>query len=234
SGPLAQFITEDIYVSGVKPANITMADGSETVTTAGGAAAMSSSNNAAAAPQPLPSEGGLIGLISTIGRVMGRIVGIFFNAGRRTIDQVIRNVLPFMAFVTMLIGLILYTGIGDVLAQPMGPLANNIVGLLIISAICGLPFLSPILGPGAVIAQVIGVAIIGPQIANGTISPAMALPALFAYNTQVGCDFVPVGLALGEAKPKTIEIGVPAVLISRQIMGPVSVLIAWVVSLIVF
>jgi PTS system glucitol/sorbitol-specific IIC component len=235
SGPLAQFITEDIYVSGVKPANITMADGSEAVTTAGGAASMSSSNNnAAAAPQPLPSEGGLIGLISTIGRVMGRVVGIFFNAGRRTIDQVIRNVLPFMAFVTMLIGLILYTGIGDVLAQPMGPLANNIVGLLVISAICGLPFLSPILGPGAVIAQVIGVAIIGPQIANGTISPAMALPALFAYNTQVGCDFVPVGLALGEAKPKTIEIGVPAVLISRQIMGPVSVLIAWVVSLIVF
>ncbi|WP_256751837.1 PTS glucitol/sorbitol transporter subunit IIB [Mesorhizobium sp. Mes31] len=235
AGPLAQFITEDIYVSGVKPANVTMADGSEAVTTAGGAASMSSSNNnAPTAPQALPSEGGVIGLISSIGRVMGRVVGIFFNAGRRTIDQVVRNVLPFMAFVTMLIGLILYTGIGDVLAQPMGPLANNIVGLLIISAICGLPFLSPILGPGAVIAQVIGVAIIGPQIANGTISPAMALPALFAYNTQVGCDFVPVGLALGEAKPKTIEIGVPAVLISRQIMGPISVLIAWVVSLIVF
>ena len=235
AGPLAQFITEDIYVSGVKPANVTMADGSEAVTTAGGAASMSSNNNTASrAAEPLPSEGGLIGLISSIGRVMGRVVGIFFNAGRRTIDQVVRNVLPFMAFVTMLIGLILYTGIGDVLAQPMGPLANNIVGLLVISAICGLPFLSPILGPGAVIAQVIGVAIIGPQIANGTISPAMALPALFAYNTQVGCDFVPVGLALGEAKPKTIEIGVPAVLISRQIMGPVSVLIAWVVSLIVF
>ncbi|MBZ9821650.1 PTS glucitol/sorbitol transporter subunit IIB [Mesorhizobium sp. CA4] len=235
AGPLAQFITEDIYVSGVKPANVTMADGSEPVTTAGGAASMSSSNNTTArAAEPLPSEGGLIGLISSIGRVMGRVVGIFFNSGRRTIDQVVRNVLPFMAFVTMLIGLILYTGIGDVLAQPMGPLANNIVGLLVISAICGLPFLSPILGPGAVIAQVIGVAIIGPQIANGTISPAMALPALFAYNTQVGCDFVPVGLALGEAKPKTIEIGVPAVLISRQIMGPVSVLIAWIVSLIVF
>ena len=102
---------------------------------------------------------------------MGRVVGIFFNAGRKTIDQVVRNVLPFMAFVTMLIGLILYTGIGDMLAKPMGPLANNIFGLLVISAICGLPFLSPILGPGAVIAQVIGVAIIGPQIANGTIAP---------------------------------------------------------------
>jgi PTS system glucitol/sorbitol-specific IIC component len=237
AGPLAQFITEDIYVSGVKPGNVAMADGSEPVTAAGGSAVIGSSptdSPAVRAADTAPeSEGGLVGLISSIGRVMGRVVGIFFNAGRRTIDQVIRNVLPFMAFVTMLIGLILYTGIGDVLAQPMGPLANNIVGLLIISAICGLPFLSPILGPGAVIAQVIGVAIIGPQIANGTISPAMALPALFAYNTQVGCDFVPVGLALGEAKPKTIEIGVPAVLISRQIMGPVSVLIAWVFSLFV-
>ncbi|WP_048644753.1 PTS glucitol/sorbitol transporter subunit IIB [Nitratireductor soli] len=233
AGPLAQFITEDIYVSGVKLENLEMADGSAAATVAGAASSDGFAAAGAAAPVETASEGGLIGLISSIGRVMGRVVGIFFNAGRRTIDQVVRNVLPFMAFVTMLIGLILYTGIGDVLAQPMGPLANNIVGLLIISAICGLPFLSPVLGPGAVIAQVIGVAIIGPQIANGTIAPAMALPALFAYNTQVGCDFVPVGLALGEAKPKTIEIGVPAVLISRQIMGPVSVLIAWVVSLLV-
>lgn len=233
AGPLAQFITEDIYVSGVKPENVTMAAGSEPVTAAGAAAAPVEEASSSKPAPPASEEGGIVALISSIGRVMGRVVGIFFNAGRRTIDQVVRNVLPFMAFVTMLIGLILYTGIGDVLAQPMGPLANNIIGLLVISAICGLPFLSPILGPGAVIAQVIGVAIIGPQIANGTISPAMALPALFAYNTQVGCDFVPVGLALGEAKPKTIEIGVPAVLISRQIMGPFSVLIAWLVSLVV-
>ena len=232
-GPLAQFITEDIYVSAVKEGDIVMADGSA-APTAAGVSTMAAPAAAKAPVNDSGNDGGLVGLISNIGRVMGRVVGIFFNAGRRSIDQLVRNVLPFMAFVTMLIGLILYTGIGDVLARPMGPLANNIFGLLVISVICGLPFLSPILGPGAVIAQVIGVAIIGPQIANGTIAPAMALPALFAYNTQVGCDFVPVGLALGEAEPKTIEIGVPAVLISRQIMGPVSVLIAWVVSLIVF
>ncbi|WP_062205218.1 PTS glucitol/sorbitol transporter subunit IIB [Aureimonas sp. AU12] len=239
SGPLAQFITEDIYVSGVTVGDMTPVDGAS----GQGAASPAGMGQPAAAPRsfsspaeataalgsaiPISSQGGFIGAITSVGRVMGRAVGIFFNAGRRTIDMVIRNVLPFMAFVTMLIGIILYTGVGDLLAAPMGPLANNIVGLIILSAICGLPFLSPILGPGAVIAQVIGVAIIGPQIANGTIAPAMALPALFAYNTQVGCDFVPVGLALGEAKPKTIEIGVPAVLISRQIMGPVSVLIAW-------
>lgn len=232
AGPLAQFITEDIYVSDVKIGNIVPADGSAPVASVGTGA-----DSTARAPRPTPSTnnaGGFIGFIASVGRIMGRVVGIFFNAGRRTIDQVVRNVLPFMAFVTMLIGLILYTGVGDLLAKPMGPLANNIVGLLIISAICGLPFLSPVLGPGAVIAQVIGVAIIGPQIANGTIAPAMALPAMFAYDTQVGCDFVPVGLALGEATPQTIEIGVPAVLLSRQIMGPVSVAIAWVVSLLVF
>ena len=138
--------------------------------------------------------------------------------------------IPFMAFVTMMIGIINYTGIGNGLAHLMEPLAGNILGLLVLSAICGIPFLSPILGPGAVIAQVIGAAIIGPAIGTGAIPPAMALPALFAYNTQVGCDFVPVGLALGEAKPETIQIGVPAVLISRQIMGPVSVVIAYAAS----
>ncbi|KQQ81993.1 PTS glucitol/sorbitol transporter subunit IIB [Aureimonas sp. Leaf324] len=242
SGPLAQFITEDIYVSGVTPADMEPADGSAAPTgqQAASPAAMgqptaaprsfSSPAEATAAlggAMPASNQGGLIGAITSVGRVMGRAVGIFFNAGRRTIDMVVRNVLPFMAFVTMLIGIILYTGIGDLLAAPLGPLANNILGLIVLSAICALPFLSPILGPGAVIAQVIGVAIIGPQIANGTIAPAMALPALFAYNAQVGCDFVPVGLALGEAKPKTIEIGVPAVLISRQITGPIAVLIAW-------
>lgn len=246
SGPLAQFITEDIYVSGVTPDDMAPADGTAAGPSGQASASPAGMGQPTAAPRsfssaaeataalgnslPATNKGGLIGAITSVGRVMGRAVGIFFNAGRRTIDMVIRNVLPFMAFVTMLIGIILYTGIGDLLAAPMGPLANNIVGLVILSAICGLPFLSPILGPGAVIAQVIGVAIIGPQIANGTIAPAMALPALFAYNTQVGCDFVPVGLALGEAKPKTIEIGVPAVLLSRQIMGPVSVLIAWVAS----
>jgi PTS system glucitol/sorbitol-specific IIB component len=233
SGPLAQFITEDIYVSDVKESSLSYADdGSAPIPPTAGASDLSPSVGAAAAEARTEtrgpaSTGGLIGIVTSVGRVMGRAVAIFFNAGRRTIDQVIRNVLPFMAFVTMLIGFILYTGIGDLLAQPLGPLANNILGLIVLSAICGLPFLSPILGPGAVIAQVIGVAIIGPQIANGTIAPAMALPALFAYDTQVGADFVPVGLALGEAKPKTIEIGVPAVLISRQITGPIAVIIAY-------
>lgn len=256
SGPLAQFITEDIYVSGVGKDSLSVVEeGAGSGSSATSPAATSSPVAAAigspfAAPVPASlaaasgagaSEGagggnrrtenrGVIGTITSIGRGMGGVVNVLFNSGRKAIDTVIRNVLPFMAFVTMLIGIINSTGIGIGLAHLLSPLAGNIIGLLVLSAICGLPFLSPVLGPGAVIAQVIGAAIIGPAIGNGTIPPQMALPALFAYDTQVGCDFVPVGMALGEAKPETIRIGVPAVLISRQIMGPVSVLIAWAAS----
>jgi PTS system glucitol/sorbitol-specific IIC component len=233
AGPLADFITEDIYVSDVKVGNLAHADGVAAAVSGPvsiDAAVSSAATSATASVDSGPQQGGMIGFITSIGKVMGGVVGILFNSGRRAIDQVIRNVLPFMAFVTMLIGIISSTGVGNWLAHILSPLAGNVFGLLVLSAICGLPFLSPILGPGAVIAQVIGAAIIGPAIGNGTIPPAMALPALFAYNTQVGCDFVPVGLALGEAKPDTIRIGVPAVLISRQFMGPVSVVIAYLAS----
>ncbi|HEU4494233.1 MAG TPA: PTS glucitol/sorbitol transporter subunit IIB [Rubrobacteraceae bacterium] len=238
AGPLAQFITEDIYVSGVRPQNVNLADESEaagaregdgdersTVTSPFDMAA----RGAAAAEEQPQGGGGFTGFIARFGRGMGGVVGILFQSGRQSIDQVVRNVLPFMAFVTMLIGIITATGLGDLIANTLAPLANNLVGLLILSVIVGLPFLSPVLGPGAVIAQVIGV-LVGDQIGRGAIDPQYALPALFAYNVQVGCDFVPVGLALGEAKPKTVEIGVPAVLFSRQITGPLAVIIGWLLS----
>lgn len=242
AGPLAQFIKEDIYVSGVRANNVNLADedgaaGTQETTEDGaerGAPTspfeMAGGGAEAAAEATEPQMGGgFTGFIARFGRAIGGVVGILFQSGRQAIDQVIRNVLPFMAFVTMLIGIITASGLGDVIAHTLSPLANSLVGLLVLSVIVGLPFLSPVLGPGAVIAQVIGV-LIGDQIGRGAIDPQYALPALFAYNVQVGCDFVPVGLALGEAKPKTVEIGVPAVLFSRQITGPIAVIIAWLFS----
>jgi glucitol/sorbitol PTS system EIIB component len=70
----------------------------------------------------------------------------------------------------------------------------------------------------------------GSQIAIGALPVQYALPTLFAINGQVGCDFIPVGLALGEAKPETVAVGTPAVLLSRLITAPLAVIIAYIVS----
>src|SRR5699024_1928382 len=171
--------------------------------------------------------------IERIGRAMGGVVSVFYQAGRETIDQVIKNILTFMAFVSMLIGIINFTGIGDLIDYAVTPLGGNSMGLLLLSVIVSLPILSPVLCPGAVIAQVVDV-LVGVESGKGHIPPEMALPALFAINPQAGADFVPVGLTLGEAEPETIEVGVPAVLFSRAITGPLAVLIAFGFSFFIY
>jgi glucitol/sorbitol PTS system EIIB component len=234
SGPLMNFIKEHNFVSGVKEENIEpIGENSNTIRVE----AKPSSLN----PQQLKDQAKQkaaqytlktnrkTSIIERIGRSMGGVVGVFYQAARETIEQVFKNILPFMALVSTIIGIILYTGIGDLIAKFVSPLAGNIFGLLILSLICAIPILSPILGPGAVIAQVVGV-LIGVEIGRGNIPPSLALPALFAINPQAGCDFVPVGLTLGEAEPDTVEVGVPAVLMSRLITGPLGVAIAYVFS----
>jgi len=180
--------------------------------------------------EPRPSAmDGFNKVLVKIGRGVGGVVGTLYQSGRDSIESIIRNILPFMAFIAVLIGIINETGIGDWLANLIAPLASNLIGLLAISVFCAIPVLSPVLGPGAVIAQVVGV-LLGTRIGEGDIPPQYALPALFAINPQVGCDFIPVGLALGEAETETVEVGVPAVLFSRLVTGPLSVVIAYFAS----
>lgn len=236
AGPLAKFIKEHNFVSGVTLNDIAVLeeDGSIIKTNEVRENVSNTQENNSdtidkATKQNATEQKGLLGFINKLGRSVGQVVGKFYQAGRDTIDITIKSILPFMAFVSMLVGLINYTGIGNIIASGVKPLAGNIIGLIILAFICTIPVLSPVLGPGAVIAQVIGV-LLGVEIGKGTIPPAMALPALFAINAQAGADFVPVGLTLAEAEEETVEIGVPAVLFSRMITGPISVLIAWLFS----
>ncbi|MCP1224883.1 PTS glucitol/sorbitol transporter subunit IIB [Sebaldella sp. S0638] len=238
AGPLAQYITSDIYVSDVKENNVTLAEEGETVAAAAEADSMEGMTNKQkgealkkeAREKLADTKYEKEGFLTRLGKATGGVIAIFYQSGREVIETVIKNILPFMAFTSMLIGIILGTGIGDFIANKLAPLAGNMIGLLVISIICAIPVFSPLLGPGAVIAQVVGV-LVGTQIGLGSIPASLALPALFAIDPQVGCDFIPVGLSLGDAEAETIEIGVPAILFSRLITGPVSVALAYVASI---
>lgn len=237
TGPLAKFITEDIFVSAVGVDEISTVDargesaGSETTseTTSGTPTPPPAAPKAAADAGPKSRFDKVSGVFVAFGSGVGSIVNTMLSAGRQTIDLTLHTILPFMAYVSLLLGFVQYTGIAKAIGEVLSPIASNPFGLVAIGLVTALPFLSPILGPGAAIAQVIGT-LMGSQIAIGALPVQYALPTLFAINGQAGCDFVPVGLALGEAKPETVAVGTPAVLISRMITAPLAVVLAWALS----
>ncbi|MBM7712021.1 PTS glucitol/sorbitol transporter subunit IIB [Enterococcus xiangfangensis] len=254
SGPLSKHITEDIFVSGVRPEDVSQIEDAnlEDQQIAAINHAHAEDAESAAATEKMLAEGRETeeefreryskikeehqeeqakkdSFLVRFSRGIGGVMSTFYQSGRDALDMLLKNIIPFMAFISMIVGIINYTGIGDWLANVLSPLAGSLPGMIILALICSIPILSPILGPGAVISQVIGV-LIGTQIANGSIPVQYALPALFAINAHVGCDFIPVGLSLGEAKPETVAIGVPAILYGRMLTGFTAVILAWLAS----
>ena len=239
AGPLAKYITPEIYVSAVTENDIFESDYAGHITQK--VSEETKQTQASTAPEPKSkaqakeevakaSEGKKENIVVRIGKVVGRVVNICFQAGRDTIEMVVGTILPFMAFTATLLGIISASGLGNVIAKTISPICSTVPGMVAIAFVCGIPILSPVLGPGAVIAQVVGT-LLGSQFALGNIPAQYALPALFAIDAQVGCDFIPVGLSLGEADSETIEYGVPAVLFERLITGPLAVLIAFAFSI---
>ncbi|WP_283279328.1 PTS glucitol/sorbitol transporter subunit IIB [Streptococcus dysgalactiae] len=227
SGPLAQYITEEIYVSAVGIDQIIATDESASLENR----VQNDTNKAIYdTSKKIAEQRAESSFVARIGMGAGKVVATFNQAARDAIQTMLNTILPFMAFVSLLIGIIQGSGVGNWLAKLMVPLAGNIWGLVLIGFICSLPFLSPLLGPGAVISQIIGT-LIGVEIGKGNIPPQMALPALFAINTQNGCDFIPVALGLTEANSETVEVGVPSVLYSRFLNGVPRVIVAWIASI---
>lgn len=237
AGPLAQYITEDIYVSGVTNECITAADGDEAPIAADAAVDAAPVEEQSAAKYDTSkkiseqmAESGDMNIMTKVGLNVGKFVATFNQAARDAVQTCINTLLPFMAFVSMLIGIINGTGFGEMFSGLLQPLLGNVVGLLVLGVICSIPGLSALLGPGAVISQILG-GIFGAEIAAGRISPSLALVGLFALNCHAACDFIPVGLGLAEAETDTVEVGVVSVMYSRFITSWIRVLLAFVASI---
>lgn len=211
SGPLARYITEDLYVSDVT---------SDCIRPVG-------------EPEPeIPDSSGsgrLFRLRSDLLSVIGKGCGLFYKASQDSVHTILHTLLPLMGFVSLLTAFVECSDINVWIAGMLTPLSSSILGLLLLGMIISFPLLSPILAPGAVIAQVTGT-IIGAQIGSGALAVSLALPALFAINTQAACDFIPVGLGLAQAKEDTIKVGISSVLASRFLGSSVRILIAWLFS----
>lgn len=100
SGPLAQFIKPDIYVSAVREKDLAFAE----ETDAAEPAAAEEVQHDAAAPGGMGSRHydtskkiseQQAGFMAKVGQFMGGIVAVFYQAGRETINTMIKTILPF-------------------------------------------------------------------------------------------------------------------------------------------
>ena len=244
SGPLAKYMTEDMYVSAVTSKEVSAAErgagGSadgNTVSVPGISAVISAADelksgaeSSREAEEQAPRMD--ISLNKLLKPVLGtsKVISIFRQSAREAVTTCLEMILPFMGFAALFIGICKGSGLTGFLAGLIGPMGGSLPGLIGIGILCSIPGLSAILGAGAVAAQVFST-VIGELIAAGSIPPAMALVALFAINCQCACDFIPVGLGMTEAKPETTQVGIASVTISRSVTGWLRILIALLFSI---
>ncbi len=243
SGPLAKYMTPDLYVSAVTSACVAAAEADGAVcdaeaeedsnafvenakkveTSSDTYAANAKKTETCRAARPLEQ---ILQPVLTVSKV----ISLFQQSAREAVRTCLEMILPFMGFAALFIGICKGTGLTEFLADLIKPMGGSLPGLMGLGIICSIPGLSAILGAGAMAAQMFST-VIGELIAAGSIPPEMALPALFAINCQCACDFIPVGLGMTEAKPETTQVGIAAVTISRFITGWIRILIAIVFSI---
>ena len=260
SGPLAKYMTEDLYVSAVTSECVSAAVSGagteksemshareavqaeildaretvhvETVPTRETDQPEPAEENAevSAAVSPETSYKTALNKLLEPVLTVSKVISLFQQAAREAVKTCLEMILPFMGFAALFIGICKGSGLTQFLAGLMKPMGGSLLGLMGLGIICSIPGLSAILGAGAVAAQMFST-VIGELIAAGSIPPVMALPALFAINCQCACDFIPVGLGMTEAKPETNQVGIAAVTISRFVTGWIRILIAVVFSI---
>lgn len=122
SGPLAQYITEDIYVSAVGVDQISATGESAVEVTP---VAEEPKVGTYDTSKKITEQRAESSFVARIGMGAGKVVAIFNQAARDAIQTMLNTILPFMAFVSLLIGVINGSGVGNWIAKLMVPLAAN-------------------------------------------------------------------------------------------------------------
>ena len=238
SGPLAKYMTEDMYVSAVTSECVSAA--SESVAGVDAVEAedvsvpeeiqVSESSETKDSEAPDKTFNTSLNKLLEPVLTISKVISLFQQSAREAVKTCLEMILPFMGFAALFIGICKGSGLTQFLAGLIQPMGGSLPDLMGLGIICSIPGLSAILGAGAVAAQMFST-VIGELIAAGSIPAFMALPALFAINCQCACDFIPVGLGMTEAKPETTQVGIAAITMSRFVTGWIRILIAVVFSI---
>ena len=114
TGPLAKHITQALFVSGVKPENILLSEGSHEQSTSASPIqkdAAEEDPNSLLDREKFKAKYADIkaqhrhtqkeGMLVSLSRGIGKAMAIFYQAGRDSTDMLIKNIIPFMAFISM-------------------------------------------------------------------------------------------------------------------------------------
>ncbi|MGN0294727.1 MAG: glucitol/sorbitol-specific PTS transporter subunit IIC, partial [Lachnospiraceae bacterium] len=167
SGPLAQYITEDIYVSAVTEDCISevKTENMEKMERDTEGTEMNMEETETSIEGSFPGSV-LLQRATGVISAWGRGCTCAYKAARDSVDIVLHTLLPLMGFISLFTAVIECSGLNSFIADHLTFLSSNIIGLFLLGIIISFPLISPILSPGAIIAQVIGT-VIGAQIGNG-------------------------------------------------------------------
>ena len=147
-GRLACFIDDDTFVSGVTLTELAQADRQTLPDPEPRSLPV---NDAVVHQVPEPPRGvrRVVATEVRLAALLGEMLPLLRDAARDAIQVALRDILPFMALIALLMAFAEDSTVGTALAHLLIPLVSSVWGLVLLSVICSFPFLSPLLGPGA-------------------------------------------------------------------------------------
>lgn len=234
SGPLVQHITEDVFVSGVTVNDVKVAINEDVQKPHDNIVQkddikpfqhVTNSNHA-------KKENDSLKILTLPAKAVAYSMGFIYQAGKEAVNSFITHVLPLMLGISAIIGTFHLLNLESVLSTLTRYTMGNLLGLVMMAIIFSIPIFSNYLGAGATLGQVL-VVILGYQIALGNVDFIWLIPALFATNVQVGCDFLPTALSMSNSEKRTVRAGLKAVAYGRLITSVISVLIPYFLALLI-